>query len=783
MVGNGRQNGKNELSFGQMIKMVIFCVIAFALTWLPFNALIVIGDLNPVIWEHQSIMYIWFITHYLAMCHTITNPLIYIWMNNHFRTGFREAIADLCIFMQRKLCFLMYNFVCCGFWLSCSREKYLNFERDIARKRTRRGPLISSGSINVTTNNQSNKSYKSSNNTQNSNSNITSNSLLHKQNHQAGHTEQPGRESQRNGGHAVGRLSPGGSVADNNHTLATSTTQSGCTTSLLMHTGASARLSDLSMDESPQVSPIANGGAAVTQERERRPSGGTVVGVMAGRKCVIVRPEQWVGADAGDLRATRPRPEEGPPAESRGGRGAARGCCAGAVCGKCGPKCIRHTTRRFRSGSRGKLEGRSSGLGAPIEVAGGRKGAGQTGEGRAARGPESRGRRCRRGRPREQSAPAIRLQMRGPQIAEQRDTLDSVRAPHPQSPKARAPVGGGPSKRPKVEGRPSSGPSAGGESLEGRHSDSGPLSCCELRAGHRGVDAQPASRQRWPQEELSKRAGLSAAPPPPASRADRPPKLGPNGRAGSLQSETNATDTAKSSHEARSKSESHQQPPAACGAPARDTGCGRAGGSACGAGASSAGGRSMGALPVPATNRIMLELASAAGPKALGEARAELPQSRRDGALLEGGSCVRPRQQLGQLEGEPCGVSRPLDNRQTHQRPHESAQQWQGWPPGELDTRGAGGRPGDAQQATRGQRGRENVANCFHTREPLEEAHGDGENADDSGGSHTLPADLQPVCVQKTRPPLCMLPGVEDALGCPLDWRLLAPELSGADWA
>lgn len=107
-----------------MIKMVIFCVIAFALTWLPFNALIVIGDVKPDIWEHQNIMYIWFITHYLAMCHTVTNPLIYIWMNNRFRAGFRQVIAELFRPLRQAAAFLCIYCLCLGFLFQCSHQKY-----------------------------------------------------------------------------------------------------------------------------------------------------------------------------------------------------------------------------------------------------------------------------------------------------------------------------------------------------------------------------------------------------------------------------------------------------------------------------------------------------------------------------------------------------------------------------------------------------------------------------------------------------------------------------------
>jgi hypothetical protein len=136
--------------------MVIFCVIAFVLLWSPFNALIVIGDIEPGIWEHHNIMYIWFITHYLAMCHTITNPLIYIWMNNRFRAGFKQVIGDVCKFMRGMLTYLFCYCLCLGCCLKCSRRKYARITLEMDREHARRRPLTSSGSSNPYINNGNN---------------------------------------------------------------------------------------------------------------------------------------------------------------------------------------------------------------------------------------------------------------------------------------------------------------------------------------------------------------------------------------------------------------------------------------------------------------------------------------------------------------------------------------------------------------------------------------------------------------------------------------------------
>jgi len=133
-----------------MIKMVIFCVIAFALTWLPFNALIVIGDMHPDIWENPNIMYIWFITHYLAMCHTITNPLIYIWMNNRFRAGFKQVIGNLYRPSRAFLVHCWFYLVCLACFLDCSRRKHAQVMAGFVERKNRH-QLTSRGSVKMNT--------------------------------------------------------------------------------------------------------------------------------------------------------------------------------------------------------------------------------------------------------------------------------------------------------------------------------------------------------------------------------------------------------------------------------------------------------------------------------------------------------------------------------------------------------------------------------------------------------------------------------------------------------
>ncbi|XP_053211251.1 RYamide receptor-like isoform X3 [Panonychus citri] len=79
----------------KMIKMMITCVTAFTLCWLPFNTFIVVGDNYPDIFSYPHIIYVWFACHWLAMSHACCNPIIYCWMNTRFREGFKYIFRFL----------------------------------------------------------------------------------------------------------------------------------------------------------------------------------------------------------------------------------------------------------------------------------------------------------------------------------------------------------------------------------------------------------------------------------------------------------------------------------------------------------------------------------------------------------------------------------------------------------------------------------------------------------------------------------------------------------------
>ncbi|XP_013773885.2 RYamide receptor-like [Limulus polyphemus] len=96
--GEAEDNRDHRLAASKrkMVKMMITCVTAFTLCWLPLNTLLVAGDHDPSIYTHPHIMYIWFACHWLAMSHACCNPFIYCWMNSKYRAGFRKVFHLFC---------------------------------------------------------------------------------------------------------------------------------------------------------------------------------------------------------------------------------------------------------------------------------------------------------------------------------------------------------------------------------------------------------------------------------------------------------------------------------------------------------------------------------------------------------------------------------------------------------------------------------------------------------------------------------------------------------------
>ena len=76
----------------QMVKMFITVVIIYALCWLPFHTITLVGDTHEEIWRFEYIHVVWSGCHWLAMSSCCYNPMVYCWMNSKFRNGFRYVL-------------------------------------------------------------------------------------------------------------------------------------------------------------------------------------------------------------------------------------------------------------------------------------------------------------------------------------------------------------------------------------------------------------------------------------------------------------------------------------------------------------------------------------------------------------------------------------------------------------------------------------------------------------------------------------------------------------------
>ncbi|XP_055614813.1 RYamide receptor-like [Toxorhynchites rutilus septentrionalis] len=74
----------------KIVRMMITVVAVFTVCWLPFNIFMLV-PLDP---EWRPLPYLWFAFHWLAMSHGCYNPIIYCYMHDKFRHGFRQLLWE-----------------------------------------------------------------------------------------------------------------------------------------------------------------------------------------------------------------------------------------------------------------------------------------------------------------------------------------------------------------------------------------------------------------------------------------------------------------------------------------------------------------------------------------------------------------------------------------------------------------------------------------------------------------------------------------------------------------
>ncbi|CAC5392860.1 Rya-R [Mytilus coruscus] len=86
-----------------LIKMMATVVVFYALCWLPFHVITLVGDHDHTIYDQKFMPSVWVFSHWLAMSNSCYNPIIYIWLSPKFRAGLQLAVQK-CTRRKSKNC-------------------------------------------------------------------------------------------------------------------------------------------------------------------------------------------------------------------------------------------------------------------------------------------------------------------------------------------------------------------------------------------------------------------------------------------------------------------------------------------------------------------------------------------------------------------------------------------------------------------------------------------------------------------------------------------------------
>ncbi|XP_037083902.1 RYamide receptor-like [Pollicipes pollicipes] len=77
----------------KVILMMVICVAAFTLAWLPFHVFEITTQIYPSAFEWPHIKVLFWAVHAVAMSHCCMNPVIYFTMNDKFRERLLESLG------------------------------------------------------------------------------------------------------------------------------------------------------------------------------------------------------------------------------------------------------------------------------------------------------------------------------------------------------------------------------------------------------------------------------------------------------------------------------------------------------------------------------------------------------------------------------------------------------------------------------------------------------------------------------------------------------------------
>ncbi|CAH1794500.1 unnamed protein product [Owenia fusiformis] len=85
----GARHGENVKSKRKIVKMMIVIVAIFAVCWFPMHLYYIIVYHFPDLTLQPFVQHLYLVFYWLAMSNSMYNPLVYCWMNQRFRQGFR----------------------------------------------------------------------------------------------------------------------------------------------------------------------------------------------------------------------------------------------------------------------------------------------------------------------------------------------------------------------------------------------------------------------------------------------------------------------------------------------------------------------------------------------------------------------------------------------------------------------------------------------------------------------------------------------------------------------
>lgn len=84
-------------------------VIGYVTAWLPYNVVALLAKYHRPLGESDHFPYIFVACHWLAMSHSVYNPIIYFWLNDSFRTTVLEIFCRKKARERRRVSSTMFS--------------------------------------------------------------------------------------------------------------------------------------------------------------------------------------------------------------------------------------------------------------------------------------------------------------------------------------------------------------------------------------------------------------------------------------------------------------------------------------------------------------------------------------------------------------------------------------------------------------------------------------------------------------------------------------------------